>query len=260
VVDSVWGGVFNDWYGRTFVVFEVVKCCVGRCLTVLGGFNERGFKVHNLAFWNSCVKYWLLDRKPSNVYRSISVHSGLPIFSFNHAVRGVTRKKFFEEDYLDSVVSFRRVLDFDNPGKKGGDLVVGLELVKAEVLRVVKFLVGEGFSVKIIHSGSGFNVELLGDGFSVEELKLFGDFVVGMIGLLGLKFVDKNVFDPIRVFKVPYSLDCKNGHVVLPVSLFDFERFKYDDYHYKVVLNNFMIKGRGENNFWISKENLGGVF
>ena len=243
VKNDWWVELYDLWYSKVFVQFEIVKLCQGKCLTVLGGFNERGFKVHNLSYWASNVAFWSLKTKPSSIYRSISNHVGLPIFSFNLVERAVTRKKFFADDYMDTVVSFDRVLDVDNPGKKSGDLVGGFIVCKRVVRFLVDYFSSKGERVAIVHSGSGFNIYLNGcmslNGF--EGLRdLCVDLNNSCDGLL-----DTSVFEVKRVFKVPYTLDFKTGHVVLPVSLLEFETFGFNDYLPDVVLKKVRVKGRG---------------
>ena len=241
----------NDWYQKTFVLFEIVKNLQGRetCFLPskvnLGGERKatpiRCIKAHSLEFLKKNFKAFAFDKKPLNIYSSIAGFQDMPVFSFSPPTRMEQQKIFFNHTFSSCWVSYDFFIDIDAENLK--EAYINAEKVK-------DLFDDLGLSYSLRFSGNrGFHFVIPDSLFYdkplrlIDKVKLCERIANNIKGIEDIPCIDLSVYQPQRVLKVPYSLEGLN--VCLPLSDEQFKNFKIEDMNVDSVLKNVSVMGRG---------------
>lgn len=239
------------WYNNVAVQFEIVKALRGRetsfinPLNIEDGYPIRCMKIHNVAYWRSNCKAFHFFERPYNLYHSISHLEGMPMFPF-HPMKRLEQQREFNKEFKQYMVGYDLPLDFDVKDKeKVKDAVKEIIILKEELLDDFKV----PYTIKC--SGSGFHVEIPSSALDpvtnvpMEKVKIASKVAESIKLFLSSSFLDLSIYDERRVWKTPYSIDCKTGNVALPLDDDQLYNFTYDLLKpWKVIKNN-LLRGRG---------------
>ena len=229
--------------------FSLSRYYLGYSLSLLKQSLERNGVMKN----NSAKLYFDLAQWKKNGIT--------PLFSFNPSERK-KQKEDFNKNYLKYMKAYSFAIDIDAE-----------DLKKAHKdAKKIKKLLEEyklPFSVKF-SGGRGFHFFIDDKWFSkIKPLKkviLFGRIAKIIMNVCGLKShadggtFDDSIYDDRRIFKLPYSLNYKDGkeYVCLPLDDEQFKKFKVENMELLKVMQDIKIYNRGllERNYGLSEKEL----
>lgn len=235
-----------DYYGKTFVLFELVKNLYKRELSFLDTSLQETKR-----YPVRCIKAWTVDylkknferfrlwEKNYNLYYSVACLKEMPSFSFNLKKRKQEQENF-KAAFSLYIEHYDFVFDLDNPDLKEAHR-------DAKKLKEFFDLFEVPYSVR--YSGNkGFHFAISGDFFprySFSQVKLFEAIALRL--KKGIPSIDSSIYDERRILKLPYSLVAVNGHenVVLPLNEKQFENFDVKDMEVNNVMRDVHLMNRG---------------
>jgi len=270
-----WKEQRNIFYKCNPILFEMLKTLKARETAFLGSSIDgaspvRCIKAHQVGYLESNFKSYNFYNRPYNVYISLALLQGIPMFSFAPVIRrkqqnefnikfkeyvydydlafdfeGKASRKFGREEEMDFYIS---VLEDENipyeliDEKRGYEVICKhqdiFNLCWRQVKRIKKSFDDYNVPYVLKFSGGGFHVRIMGNylpkGTSWEERVNFcKDFASKIQSIFALSTLDMSIYDLRRVFKAPYSIDVKSGLVALPLNDFEFESNNIpSDYNY----------------------------
>lgn len=247
--------IYDDWYKRQDVLFEIVKWLGGRETSFLGSvesFPVRNIKAHSIKFLEMNFDAFKFRERLYNIYGSLAHLRDMPVFNFKPEERK-RQSKEWDKEFENYVVGYDFALDFDAHNQKIEDVLIEVNNVK-EILDI--------YNVPYIlkSSGSGFHIEIKSkwfDGFDnsisfPERLSMINKIAKELVAVMNLQSVDLGIYDKRRIWKAPYSLDIKTGNVALPLSDDDFKnilKFNFDilkPENMKSVKNRGLLERKGD--------------
>lgn len=238
----------KDYYSKTFIQLEIVKCLYKRELAVLTkNDDEDRLKIRYLIAYT--VEYLLkhfdrieFDKYLANLYMSNAILSEIPVFSYNFKVRRLEDKyKEFRDNFSNYVVGYDLFIDFDGKEDFNKCYQESKEFKKIlEDYKVPYYLLNSssnGFHFKIPFEYLSFFpvLEL------IEQLKTVVDNIIGIHEFTTL---DDSIVDIKRICKIPYSF-VVDGTIALPLTDEQFNNFNPEMVFVDNVLKNVSIKNRG---------------
>lgn len=211
------------WYRNPVVLYKLSRRLVGRELAFLGKPTVRGLKAHSSSFLRRHFERFDVYKNGPLVYHSIAHLSGMPVFSYNFADRKVQTEDFFK-NYDRYVVNYDFVIDIDNED---------LRLAYDDMMVIRRLFLQYGIRHEVVFSGKkGFHIEVKNiNHFSFDLDKVssyFRDLALAIKRHYRVDSLDENIYDAVRIWKAPYSLDTRTGLVVLPLSDDEISNFSVD--------------------------------
>lgn len=261
----------NEWYGRKFVMYEILKSLKFRTTDLLQksltGFPPK-FLVR-YCFANDLVNlqktfdvFGFLKYDNVNLYCSNALLKFIPFFTPNLKRRKNSEDYIkFKDDYVKNCVGYDFFIDLDFESDK--EIMQNLDVVKL----VKGFFEGYKIPFSLRFSGkAGFHF-VIPDEFlpkvSVKEKVVMNhnilEFVKNFIEAdtnRNLDCIDLSIYQPQRVIKVPYSYD--RGNICLPLTDQQFNSFSMDLVNAENVLSKVRVFKRGIllKDYGLSTENL----
>lgn len=231
--------LYETWYKRKPVLFELVKPMRGREVAFLRPKNEtdllavRGIKAHKVDFLiKNMMAFQFLKRK-FNIYISCALLENMPMFTFNYKKRREDLKNFRGE-FVNYMVGYDLLLDFDSKH-------FGFERCLEETRAVKRLFDDYKLPYYILFSGSGFHIKIpsryipgLKGTDKTNQCKLISSELSSTLSLASL---DLGIYDMRRVAKVPYSIDSKTDNVAWPLTDSEIINFNVDDMHISRKIN-----------------------
>ena len=242
----------NDYYSKTFVLFEIVKGMHGREVCFLpskvnlGGDRKatpvRCIKAHSLDYLYKNFKAFAFYDKPYNIYSSVAGFENMPMFSYSPKIRKEQQNEFFNNSFTSYWTSYDFVLDIDNNSlKEAYKDTKSIKLI-FDVLKIpysLRFSGMHGFHF-VVRDPLFFSKPLL----LIDKVKLCETIASNIKSIEDIQSIDLSIYQPQRVLKVPYSLG-GGLNVCLPLSDSQFDSFEVENMHVEEVLKNINLKGRG---------------
>lgn len=249
-----------QWYSRQDVLGNIIPLITAREVAFLvpmslrqesGNYNVRCIKAHHSSFLlNNMSKYNFFERN-YNLYHSIYLLEGMPMFSYNNLLRGEQQREFFLK-YDSYVRGVDFVMDFD--GDKTLPIMERVEAARSQTIAVCRILADCHVPYNIVFSGSkGFHVEVRGlpptrnwKKHTIVFKELATRLVLSANGitpqvaaqldeseikkrLVSYSF-DSSIYDVTRIWKVPYSYDVATDMIAYPLTPEELINFKMSDY------------------------------
>lgn len=238
----------KEWYSKTYVQFEMIKCLAHRELCFLSLKSEEKKKAVryllalNLSYLQKHFNWFNFYDALINVYNSVAVLKDVPVFSYNLSERKKEPAYIeFDKNYANYVIGYDFFWDID--GKEN------FELCHQEAKELKKIFDEYSLPYYIINSSKkGFHFVIEAKYIPEMDihklLETLNEIVYNMVGIYDFKTIDKSIIDLKRVKKTPYGFSCDNS-ICLPLSDEMFANFKAEDVEMKSVLQNIQIKNRG---------------
>jgi hypothetical protein len=238
----------KEWYSKTYVQFEMIKCLKNRELCFLSLKSEEKKKAvryligWSLEYFKKHIDWFNFFESLINVYHSVAVLKDVPVFSYDLATRKKEPKYIeFDKNYANYVAGTDFFWDID--GKEN------FELCHQEAKELKKIFDEYFLPYYIINSSKkGFHFVIEAKYIPKMEihklLEILNEIVYNLVGIYDFKTIDKSVIDLKRVKKTPYGFSC-DGCICVPLSDEMFENFKAENVEMKAVLQNIQIKNRG---------------
>jgi hypothetical protein len=239
----------TEYYSDNRVLFEMVKIAKGRELSFLSpDLRVRNIKAHCISYLISNFKAFSFFKEPHNVYYSLAHLFDMPVFSFNMALRAKQSKEF-NDKFASYMVDYDLGIDMDSKEH-------GFKLCLEETAKVKGLFDEYKVPYSLRMSGNGFHINVdgkyivtRGDGGVLGKIETCKQFAYELSVLLNLLTLDLTIYDNRRIWKLPYSYDCKSGNICLPLSDDQFTDFFIDIVKPENVLNlNLINRGLLERN------------
>jgi hypothetical protein len=142
----------------------------------------------------------------------------MPVRSHYFEQRKIDQEKF-NEVFSDYVTHYDITFDFD--GK------INFARCHKETAELKAFLDEYSVPYTLVFSGAGFHIKIMQHTFLIKKpskkaLKLciakIEDFVFCVAEMFDFETLDLNIYDPRRIWKVPYSIDFRSGNVAMPLT------------------------------------------
>jgi len=223
--------LWNRWYNKTPVLFEIVKQLRGRETCFMRGSSDteraiivRCLKCHKVVFLKNNFYNWGFFKDKLNVYRSIGLFYGMPMFSYNPVKKKQEQAKFLEESEK-YVVGYDLVADFDAHN-------VSIAKAHNDAKEYKKLLEQYKVPYAVIFSNSGFHFEIEHKflvEFEPDPLKLCSRIKTLMENFKKFYFLDTldtGIYgSPRQQWRVAYSCDPKTLRVCYPLNDQQFDNF-----------------------------------
>jgi DNA primase catalytic subunit len=139
----------------------------------------------------------------------------MPMFSYNFATRKLETEKFFK-DYDKYVTNYDFVIDIDNPD---------FEQAQDDMMIVHTLFNSFQIAHEVVFSGNkGFHIEVRGLPYFEHDFQLSGcvnmfkELATAIKEIYRVESIDLSIYDQVRLWKIPYSIDTNTGLVVLPLK------------------------------------------
>jgi hypothetical protein len=240
----------DEWYNKTFILFELAKACYKRELCFLPNKTVKGTglpairccKAFSISFLKTNFEKFRFYERNFDAFTSISTFKDFPMFSFNPVERKAQMENFFNLGGFDNTwenIDF--IIDIDNKD-------VNDSYNDTKRLKVILDEFNVPYSLR--YSGNrGFHFVVEGEKFFPQDMPLPQRVKCSRIiaqnlnEIENIPSIDTGIYDRERVLKLPYSL--VNENVCLPLTDKNFDEWKVDDMHYSKVLQKFVLKNRG---------------
>jgi len=217
----------SEYYNNIEVLYEIVKLARGRELSFLGEYKVRNIKAHCLDFLKSNFKRWNFFDDRMNFYYSLAHLKNMPVFSYALPVRAKQSKEF-ALGFNDYVTDIDFSIDMDAHD-------VSYEVCLEETKRLKECFDSFNLSYSLRFSGSGFHFNIDGLYFASKngggpsiKIDIYKRIAYELSVVLGLSSLDLAIYDERRIWKMPYSFDCKSGLICLPLTDLQFNEFNKD--------------------------------
>ena len=239
----------TEYYSKTYILMELVKCLKNRELCFLSSKNEPSKKAvrYLLGFSVDFIKRhmtWFNFLKSNiNIYHSVALLKPIvPVFSYNLEERKKSEAyQNFDKNYLDFAEGYNFFVDFDIKG----DFEKGFAEAK-EFKKILDEFKLPYYCLNSSFAGFHFCIEAkyLPKMPINELITLIREVIYNLKGIYSLSMLDESVSDLKRVQKCPYSY-VGDGSIALPLDDLQFSTFKQSDVSMRNVLNKVKIMGRG---------------
>jgi hypothetical protein len=237
-----------EWYSKTFVLLEIVKCLKNRELCFLSSKNELSKKAVRYLLGMSCdfikkhMTWFNFLKSNINIYHSTALLKPIvPVFSYNLEERKKSEAyQNFDKNYADFVEGYNFFVDFDIKGDFEKGFVEAKEFKKIlDSYKLPYYVLNSSFQ------GFHFCIEAkyLPKMPINELITLIREVIYNLKGIYSLSKLDDSITDLKRVQKCPYSY--VDGAVALPLDDKMFEKFQQSDVAMRKVLSTIKIMGRG---------------
>jgi hypothetical protein len=242
--------LYEDWYSREDVQYEIVKQLIGRETVLIGSDLEgvekmtiRCIKAHNVDYLKSNLQAFHFFERFFNVYRSTSLLQNMPMFSYNMVLRTQQHKQF-NIDFMNYTVGHDFVIDcdcdhiapIDSKDFQGRKIKSEADRKRAlydEVALLKSTFDDFGVPYMLKNSSDkGFHFEFedkYTKGDMMQKMLFNRSLALTLKKLYNIQSLDLNVYDFRRVFKVAYSVDMRTGLVVMPLTDEQFISLKSDN-------------------------------
>jgi len=252
---------YQDYYKKTYILFELAKAAKGREIALLPNKHnveglKEGISVRNIKGWSinyliSNFNAFELYGKNFNIYFSVATfkQDKYPTFSYAVSQRKTQQEEFvnaFVKNPKDFLEAYDIFLDVD-----AHDFNTGCKQTRA----IIEYFKEYNIPVHVNPSGGkegGFHVRVDYEHFknylSPVKMALLGkEIALDLIDLKDVDDLDWKLFDLRRVCKIPYSLvyDGKGWNVVLPLTQEQFSRLSPETYKLPNVSREVTLKERG---------------
>lgn len=237
----------REWYGKTYVKLEIVKCLKERELCFIDKENKnttRALLGTSLDYFDKHIKRWEVMDKPVNLYHSVATLKDMPIFSYNLNERTKTKEYIeFKDNFAQYVTGYNFFIDIDGKDEPHN--------AYAETFALKTILDGYKVPYYIMNSSfTGFHIHIPSEympKMPINELiELIRNVQENIKGIHSFKFMDTSITDLRRVCKVPYSF-VNDGSICLPLNGVQFINFRKDMVEVEKVKTFIHIKNRGLN-------------
>lgn len=235
----------DNWYKDKFALFKMSRRLVGRELAFLGRPSVRGLKAHSSGFLRKHLDVYNVEKNSFMLYHSIASLRDMPMFSYNFVKRKEETEDFFI-NYESYVENYDFVLDFDHD-----DVSESYE----DMMIVHRLFLGMDIQHEVVFSGKkGFHVEVKNIPLHYfVDLKQTVSFFKKIANYItkthSLGTIDLNIYDQVRIWKVPYSIDSRTNLVVLPLSEYEINNFDKSLCEPEKVIKDL----RGRSDYYLSK-------
>jgi hypothetical protein len=248
------------------VLFEMVKVSRGREIALLNVKGAiRHIKAHTIRFLKDNFDAYHFFDSPRNIYYSLAHLENMPMFSFVPVLRQIQQQQF-GTDFMKYFKGIDLGMDFDedclyckqgsqcskhektvNPQicSKCEDYHTNWDTVYQETARTKELFDNWSIPYQLKTSGSGFHINIEWKywcgckdaierinrlrGLAAEDYAALSKwFLVELSAINNLTSLDTSVADIRRIWKMPYSIDIKTGHVALPLTDEQFKNFNWD--------------------------------
>jgi DNA primase catalytic subunit len=225
------GGTMNQeikkYYEDFRVQMELVKCLPYRELAFRDaeGAVFRNCCGYNSHLLRSSFSAFSFFRKDANLYHSVGRVGRTPWITYNPANREEGRAEW-QAQFDDNLTHYDFVMDIDHEDiMQAYDIArrIKVDMDKFEVPYSINFSGSKGFHIRI-------RDEKMPPWSLDEKIARYAEMAKAYRVKLkvGEKTIDK-IYDRRRLIRLPYSVDCKTGKVVLPLSDAQFECFDIND-------------------------------
>jgi hypothetical protein len=244
-----------NWYSSEPVMFEIVKCLKDRETTFIGNFVMRNIKAHAIRYLESNMNRFHFLKDKMNLYNSLSMFYGMPMFSYNKEERKKQQLEW-NEGFRNSMIGYDFLFDIDcdfNPKFSYATTWKVKEIFDRYNIRYyLLFSAGKN---------NGFHIRVSYEDFPEWMKKMDWDKLCDMIkrfafrfkAIEGLEFIDDSIFDLRRVAKCPYSCVYPYFRIALPLSDEQFTNFdlnkmtlQYWTKHIEEIRNRGLLKREGD--------------
>jgi hypothetical protein len=236
------------WYGRIFVLMEIVKSLRNRELSFIAKKDDVGIRrirylmAHSIDFLKKHLEAIRFENSLANMYQSVAVLKDIPVFSYNFRKRTEEANYIkFNEEYEDHVTGYDLFLDFD--GKEN------FKECHREAQEMKKIFDEYKIPYWLMNSSSnGFHFHIPAEYMPQKKIREtlinLNNVLKNIKAIYDLKSLDETVVDMKRICKVPYSF-VRDGTVCLPLDDIQFKSFRVENVKSNTVLRNIIIKNRG---------------
>ena len=212
------------WYKNKYTLFKISRRLVGRELAFLGKPTVRGLKAHSSTFLRKHLDVYRMEENGFLLYHSISHIKDMPMFTYNFLKRKQETEGFFL-NYRDYVCGYDFVLDFDHSDwtESYTDMLIVHKLfLQMEIQHEIVFSGKKGFHLEVK------NIVVPGVFDLDKERSFFKKIAEYLTRKHSLGTIDLNIYDQVRLWKAPYSLDTRTNKVVLPLSEYEINNFNIE--------------------------------
>lgn len=211
--------IFTWWYRSPAVLYKISRRLVGRELTFLGKPTVRCLKAHTSHFLKRHLDTYDIYKNKFMLYHSIAHLRNMPFMSYNFASRKLQSAEFFKNyDYY--VVNYDFVIDFDSDDvmESYNDMMLVHHLfMKMEIEHEVVFSGKKGFHLEVK------NIPFFDD--LQSRIDYYRKIALYLRETYSLDTIDLDIYDQVRIWKAPYSIDSRTGLVVLPLKQEELDDF-----------------------------------
>lgn len=229
----------KEYYEKTFVLFEMVKCLKFREFSMLTLKTEKKKKAirflscSTIDFMKKHLKFFYHDQSLLNFYTSVAKFKDhIPVFSYNLEKRSKEEKyRDFSDNYLDYVDNFDLFIDIDGKDVSFEKLHNEAKIIKHifDELEIPYYIMPSSYKGFHIHIPS----EYMPKWDFKESIMKTAEVINNIKGIYELECLDDTVTDFKRLCKLPYSYSC-DGSICLPLNDLTFMNFK----PYMIEMNN----------------------
>jgi hypothetical protein len=211
-------------------------------------------------FWKLITEQLGFQEKLVNAYRSVATYKPdtIPLSSLN-LYRRLDSEAYqkFNENFGENIADYDFLIDLDS--ESFSDAYYQASVIKSvfdDYKLPYSFWNSSSKGFHFVIEGKYFDIPLL------NKPNAFAKVSYNLKGIYELKGIDTEIFDFRRIVKLPYSFNCGDSTIVLPLSDENFEKdLKIHLNKYLTsnsVLNRIMIKNRGllTRNLDLSEEQL----
>ena len=216
-----------NWYASEPVLYEIIKCLKDRETTFIGNFVMRNIKAHAIRYLQSNMNRYHFLKDKMNLYNSLSMFYGMPMFSYNINERKKQQLEW-NQGFTKSMIGYDFLFDIDcdfNPMFSYATTFKVKEIFdQYKIIYYLLFSAGKN---------NGFHIRVSYEDFPEWMKKMDWNKLCDMIkkfayrfkAINGLEFIDDSIFDLRRVAKCPYSCVYPHFRIALPLSDEQFNKF-----------------------------------
>jgi hypothetical protein len=235
----------KEYYSKTFVQFELIKCLKHRelaCLERKGKKNIRFVMAFNIDYLKRHFDSLGILKRNVNLYHSVATLKDIPVFSYNLKERTKEAKYVdFNLNFKDFIIGYDLFIDFD--GKED------FKRCYEEAKEIKAIFDEKKLPYYLLNSSStGFHIIIPTEFFNqtdifknIEDIK---EIINNLAIIYGSMTIDTSISDLKRLKKLPYSF-VKDGTIALPLTDEMFNNYSLEMVKAENVLKSVMLKNRG---------------
>lgn len=240
----------KEYYSKTFILMEMVKCLYKKELAFLTLKTEekkkalRYMSASTIDYLQKHMNFFYINQSLINFYTGIAKFKNhIPVFTYNLEERKKEEKyKHFNDNFYNYVEKVDLFFDLD--GKEHGfeKMYDETKILKhiLDELEVPYYIIPSSFK--------GFHIIIPSEYMPQMDLKdlliIFHNIIYNLKGIYQLKCLDESVIDIKRLRRCPYSYSC-DGSICLPLDDLMFQNFQ----SYMITMGNVLkfqrLKNRG---------------
>jgi hypothetical protein len=251
----------EEYYSQEYVLYELVKCLKYTYLSSRK-VNSDGKAILTRYYLGYSLDILKKSLEKLNAHKDKSVKlyydlalwkdekGNTPLFNFDTEKRELDKEKF-NDNFKKYMVGFDFAIDLDSDDGIDKSYLDAKKIKnlfdKYKLPYTIKFSGGRGFHFVI--RDFWFNARMC----AINKVKLYGRMAMIIRDVCKIKShseggtFDDSIYDDRRIFKLPYSLQNKDGieYVCLPLDDEQFNKFKLEDMKMSNVLQKVKIFKRG---------------